>query len=85
MSNFQRDNYKINNMQSRLSTLSVNDPIREDNINFYRNYNMLVKQGMNKSQACSTLKTKLGTIDSIRKSCYLQYTHYFEQKRKKPK
>jgi hypothetical protein len=72
-------------MQSCLSTSSVFDPIREDNINLYRNYNILAKQGMSKSQACSAFKIKPGTIDSIRKRYNLQYAHYFVQKRKNPK
>jgi hypothetical protein len=58
MSNFQRDNYNMNNMQSQFLTLSIFDPIREDNIILYRNYNMLVKQGMSKNSLFS-LKTKI--------------------------
>jgi hypothetical protein len=46
---------------------------------------MLVKQGMNKAQACTNLIVKPGIIDSIRKSCNLQNAHYFVQRRKKPK
>ena len=72
-------------MQPQLSTLSVFDPIKEDNINLYRNYDMLVKQGMSKPQACASLKVKPGTIDSIRKCSNLQYAHYFVQRRKKSK
>ena len=56
----------------------------EDNINLYRQYNMLVKQGMKKKQACDHLKVKPGTIDSIRRNCNLQSAHYFGR-RKKPK
>ncbi len=39
---------------------------------------------MNKKQACNRLRIRTGTIDNIRKSCNLQSTHYFVQ-RKKPK
>jgi hypothetical protein len=48
----------MNNMQSQFLTLSIFDPIREDNIILYRNYNMLVKQGMSKNSLFS-LKTKI--------------------------
>ncbi len=75
----------MNNMLSKLSTLSVYDSIREDNINLYRKYNMLAKQGMSKKQTCLALKIKPGTIDSIRKTYHLQHAYYFVQKRKKYK
>lgn len=58
MSNFQRDSYNMNSIQSQFSILSVYGPIIEDNINLYRNYNMLVKQENSKAQTCASLKVK---------------------------
>jgi hypothetical protein len=80
MSSFQQDVNHINNLQSQFSGLKIND-----DITLYRQYNMLVKQGMSKREACDALKARPGTIDHIRKSYNLQSAHYFVQRRKRLK
>ncbi len=73
MSSFQQEFNHINNLQSQFSGLKIDDPMGEDNITLYRQYNMLVKQGMSKRQPCDALKARPRTIDHIRKSCYVLY------------
>jgi hypothetical protein len=81
----QKDFIHPNTLQTQISGLSVMYPIRDDNINIYTQYNMFVKQRMNKKQACDHLKIRPGTIDRIRKSNYKVLITLYKEKNLKRK